>query len=695
MEKASGVYLTITDNSFIAQAGTQALKVIVPMLTNKGKVGLNYVTADTFKDIVGYDPEYNSNYVGLSRILENVSYAQVWRLNQNTKLANAYFESKASEKKFNDDAETPEDVLMMDPAPLIAVGNKSTGDWQTSAVKINPLHSEVTQQNTNATPDTPQVITLDPVNQKEVTTLGEAEVSNGLIFYNSSDNAVVGAVKKNIDGEWKVYKVVDGEIVDDVIEEKKPVQPEEPEEPDVPPADDDDEEDKGDDNDGGEDHKEDGGGDDAGGDSSDPTSGEDGGEPGDDGEQTDEQEKAATLKAVIAAPLMVDGGDEDGDEPEFVIAEDNSIGTVEFNEDSTVVTLVKIMSKDSFWNIHFLPETLTDWTLTLAAYDGRNYSIKGRYDFSVDAESEIYVDNVDFGDLFFKVNGTIPADMPAIRDYFTLEGGSNGNGSIVAMDVDVSVLDNCGYNVMAMNGLTDHKVINRIATKIKENKIHLFADVPAYASYIDAENWVKKLANSEYLAVGGRPDKVEMSEGKYIYVYPSVNYVRILSQMKKNFGSLNFPPAGLTYGQISVEELIDCDYEMYADELKTNRINWQRVLKEGSVMWEQRTTYSLNTDLSYIAPVFIVDQVAEDIVDFERQFNFRYMTPTDILNQDSGLSGILQGYVDKGFLYSFNLNMPTYAEAQKAGRTLTIPIEIVIMKDSEVIELNLILNNAS
>lgn len=687
MEKASGVYLTITDNSFIAQAGTQALKVIVPMLTNKGKVGLNYVTADTFKDIVGYDPEYNSNYVGLSRILENVAYAQVWRLNQGTKLANAYFESKTSEKKFNDDAETPEDVLMMDPAPLIAVGNKSTGDWQTSAVKINPLHSQVTQQNTNATEATPQVITLDPVNQKEVTTLGEVEVSNGLIFYNSSDNAVVGAVKKNIDGEWKVYKVVDGEIVDDVVEEKKPLDPEEPEEPDVPPTDDDDNEDqgdggKGDDGDEDEDRKEDGDGDDAGKDSSDQNPDESG-----------EPEKAATLKAVIAAPLM--DSEESDDEPKLVIVEDNSIGSVEFNEDSTIVTLVKIMSKDSFWNVHFLPETLVDWTLTLAAYDGRNYSIKGRYDFSVDAESDKYVDNVDFGDLFFKVNGTVPADMPAIRDYFTLDGGSNGNGSIVAMDVDVSVLDNCGYNVMAMNGLTDYKVINRIATKIKENKIHLFADVPAYASYIDAENWVKKLANSEYLAVGGRPDKVEMSEGKYIYVYPSVNYVRILSQMKKNFGSLNFPPAGLTYGQISVEELIDCDYEMYADELKTNRINWQRVLKEGSVMWEQRTTYSLNTDLSYIAPVFIVDQVAEDIVDFERQFNFRYMTPTDILNQDSGLSGILQGYVDKGFLYSFNLNMPTYAEAQKAGRTLTIPIEIVIMKDSEVIELNLILNNAS
>ena len=112
-------------------------------------------------------------------------------------------------------------------------------------------------------------------------------------------------------------------------------------------------------------------------------------------------------------------------------------------------------------------------------------------------------------------------------------------------------------------------------------------------------------------------------------------------------------------------------------------------------MWEQRTTYALDTDLSYIAPVFIVDAVAEDVVTFEQQFNFRYMTPTDILNQDSGLNSILQDYVDKGFLFSYKVNMPTYEEAQRAGRTLVIPIEIVITKDAEVIEINLILNNAA
>jgi hypothetical protein len=154
-----------------------------------------------------------------------------------------------------------------------------------------------------------------------------------------------------------------------------------------------------------------------------------------------------------------------------------------------------------------------------------------------------------------------------------------------------------------------------------------------------------------------------------------------------------YPPAGFTYGTIAVENLIECDYENYGDELKTNRINWQRTKNRGSVMWEQRTTYALSTDLSYIAPNFIVDGLREQIVDFEEQFNFRYTSPTDLLNQESGLKQILDDYVTKGFVFKYELDVPTYAEAQAAGRTLTIKIGVAIAKDSEVIIINVNLNN--
>ena len=111
-------------------------------------------------------------------------------------------------------------------------------------------------------------------------------------------------------------------------------------------------------------------------------------------------------------------------------------------------------------------------------------------------------------------------------------------------------------------------------------------------------------------------------------------------------------------------------------------------------MWEQRTTYGLNSDLSYIAPTFIMDEVRERIVEFEQNFTFRYMSSTDLLNQESGINNILYDLQSQGFLYSYKVKMPTYEEAVAAGRTLTIPIDIVISKDSEVININVAINNA-
>lgn len=585
MEKASGVYLTITDNSFIAQAGTQVMKVIIPMKTTKGNLGFNYVTANTFKDIVGYDLEYNSNYYGLEQILQYVSYAQVWRLNQGSTIANC-FTLDGSTVETRPDVENVQDVASLEGLKF-AVMNKSTGYWQDSYVRIEPLHGEVIQQNQNATTDKKQIIELSDINSTRVIQFAGESILDGLIFYDSFNSSVVGVVRQ-VNESYKIYKIFDGNSF--------------------------------------------------------------------------------------------------GEE----------VGVVRFTGNNAEIELTSPVSNDSFWSIHTLPTAIKDLTLTLSKKEGNDYLIQNTYNFSIDSQSEIYINNVNFGDLYVKLGtgASINDILTPFSNWQGLQNGSNGS-AIIPANVDLSILDNCGYNIMAMNGLTDYKLVNKIATKIKKNKIHLFADAPDYSNYIDLENWKKLVTQSEYLAIGARPDTIQLSEDEPpIYLYPSVNYVYILSQMLSNYGSLNFPPAGPTYGIISTEKLIDCDYDLYANELKTNRINWQRTNNVGTMMWEQRTTYALNTDLSYIAPVFIVDQVAEDIVTFEQQFNFRYMTPTDILNQSSGLNSILQDYVDRGFLYSYKVNMPTYEEAQKAGRTLEIPIEIVIMKDSEVIEINLILNNA-
>lgn len=799
-DKESGVYLTITDNSF-ETPGVSSMIPLIVATTTKGKLGLNNVNANNFKDILGYDLKYNPNYYGLNQILQSVSYAYVWRINQGAKLANAYFLSASSPKASVEDAESFEDITKLDPKPILALSLKDVGNPQTTAIKFTPTPDEVSVMNEFATPSTPQEVVFEDVSETESTVYDGKTIKAGCVIYNGSNNSIVGIIKPNYDGRLSVYKVIDGEIVDDVIttiltntwtdgtnfygSDMQPM--EEPE-----------------------------------GEASEPV------ELGNvrkstyieqhncwtlndkfyDEDYNEIEEPAGTagsgtslgeaLVAPVGAEHIVAGRmyitDDVGTTfytvttlgPTFadttkvvvsdtdalaelttlytgdafkninyviynetkdtgyykknldswfkvlsfstkmivtdtvaetntdiitalnaasdidisyiqyskeVLTQDNTCGTADWNESKLTLVLTKTISKDSFWTVRIIPTTILDWKMTVSSYEENQYTVIADYLFSTNPESERYWEKLDFGDINLYINGNISGNWTEIRDYFTLDNGSNGDVNIVAAELDLTVLEKCKCNVIAMNGITNYKIINRIAQKGETLFMHTFGDAPAYANYGDLENWMKNIYKSQYLAIGARPDQVEIAEGEYIYVYPSVNYIKILAAMQNNYQCMMYPPAGFTYGTIAVENLIECDYENYGDELKTNRINWQRTKNRGSVMWEQRTTYGLSSDLSYIAPNFIVDGLREQIVDFEEQFNFRYTSPTDLLNQESGLKQILDDYVTKGFVFRYELDVPTYAEAQAAGRVLTIKIGVAIAKDSEVIIINVNLNN--
>lgn len=800
MDKASGVYLTITDNSFQA-SGTSTLNVVVPMLTTKGKLGLNTVNANNFKNILGFDLAYNSNYEGLSRILENLTSVKVWRLNQGAKLANAYFETEGGDKASTDDATTFEEITNLDPKPIIAVALKDVGNPQETVVKLSPTYIEDTVTNEFPTSSTPQILTFDDVSETEKFIYNEVEVKGGCLFYNTSNNTLVGIIKPNYNDELCLYQISDGEIVDDVITiltanvwtdgtvfyDSTMTETTEPEGEAGPLTslgnvrkstyertnevwtydnlflDSDIQE------------------------TEEPAG--TGGSATVIGEMYVCTEDTSHLNAgtkyitsdvgttfytirkldttfelcqktliedadVIAELTALYGNDEfktlnyvpyeetvetgfyqsksnewfkvlsfttvginastiaetnqaiidalDGATDIEIslctytkeeLTQDNSCGTAEWEGEKLNIILNKALSKDSYYTVRTIPTVIKDWTLTEAYKSNDQYLVQGNYNFSTDRESDIYFTKVDFGELNFFVQGNISGTWEEVRSYFSLDNGSNGENNLISSEIDVNILETCGCNVLIMNGLTNYKVINKIAQKSEKLFIHVFADAPAYASFADLNAWMKNIYKSEYLAIGCRPDQTEIGDEEYIYIYPSVNYAIILSRMVTQFQSLNYPPAGFTYGTISVENLLTCDYPNYADDLKTNRLNWQRTESMGSVMWEQRTTYTLNTDLSYIAPVFIVDSLREQLINFEMQFNFRYTTPTDLFNQESGIKSILDDFVTRGFIYQYDLKVPSYQEAQEAGRVLVIEIGVSIAKDSEVIYINVNLNS--
>lgn len=800
MDKESGVYLTITDNSF-ETPGTSGMKVLIPMQTTKGELGLNLVNANNFKDILGYDLKYNSNYYGLNNMLQNLQYAYVWRLNQGAKLANAYFENTTDGKKSSDNAETFEEITNLEPKPILAISLKNVGDPQTTAVKFAPTPLDDTRTNEFPSASVPQELKFEDVSETEKNFYGTTEIKGGCIFYDAIGNTIVGIIKPNYNGTLSVYKVVDGEIVDDVISEitantwtdgttfygSDMLEMEEPEGeydgetelgivressytvhkdawsfadkfwnedeaeiteptgtagtpvslgeayiagPDVQHL-----------NRGAVYMTDDVGTNfyivtkyastfagcvkeqitdaDALTELGNLYSGNNFSEI-DYVEYTEELEtgfytnkEGSWFKVLAFSTTMLVLNNEYESNPDIIAAleaatditisyrkysrevltQDNSCGTAAWEESVLTVTLVKSLSRDSYYTVKIIPTVIKDWTLSLAYVDENKYTVQNTVNFSTNAESDIYWNKVDFGEINFYLQGNIAGDWAEVRDYFTIDNGSNGEANIIASELDMSILEKSECNIIAMNGITNHKVINKIAQKGEKLFMHTFADAPAFSSYTDLYNWSKNVYASEYLAIGARPDQVEIADKEYIYVYPSVNYVAILARMQSQYQSLNYPPAGFTYGTIAVENLIECDYENYGDELKTNRINWQRTKNRGSVMWEQRTTYANSTDLSYIAPVFILDGLREQLIDFEEQFNFRYMSPTDLLNQESGIKSILDTYVTRGFIYRYELDVPTYTEAQEAGRVLTIKIGVALAKDAEVIYININLNN--
>lgn len=601
MDKASGVYLSLTDNSIVS-SGLSQLVCLIPMLTTKGKIGINMVTAETMEDVVGYDVDYNPNYYGLKSILENVSYAKVWRLNQGATLANAYVKGNT---KSSAEGLTNFDSITSSGVSDVAFAMLNPGDSGKYAVKLSPVPNITSVVNTAPTPSTPQVITFDKseINENETITVksyaddSDVEIMSGIEFYNSSNNEFIGALRKDPDDEdkIKVYQLVDGAI---------------------------------------------------------------------------------NLDATYGSAVL--------------------------NDDKWEITLTKKLSSDTFYVCRTIPESIKNWTL-IVGKEGKSagvYVTESETVFSTDSESDDYYRNINFEKkgIQFCINAIPSASNSVVRNWVSLDNGSNGveGTAISAVDIDTSVLDSCGCNVILMNGLGAFaggtKIINRIGAKLDKLKIHMFVDAPEYPHYAEVSEWKSKVMNSKYIAVGARPDQVEKSDGSTIYVYPSVYYGYILANMMSNYQNLNYPPAGLTYGSVPASDLIECDYELFADELKTNRINWIRTQNNGTSMWEQRTTYGLDSDLSYIAPVFIVDSICDRIVSFERNYNFRYITASDLLTQQSGITAILRDFEERNFIYSWNLKVPSYAEAQAAGRTVKIKVEIAVTKDAEVIEIGVVLN---
>jgi hypothetical protein len=352
--------------------------------------------------------------------------------------------------------------------------------------------------------------------------------------------------------------------------------------------------------------------------------------------------------------------------------------------------------------------------------DSVQYKVVESKVFSFNEEDDNYWGKVNLSNISFGFKaGALGLPNGVVNSKVVLEGGGNGDG-IESLTVDgllplLSALDESGANVIVGNGFSKAPgLCSELIRAGEKLNMSVFIDVPDLTSPTEEDlssdmvfnendevlkaqhcvSWTEGLYRSEFGQVVANPDVVSTSVGD-VYVWPSVSLFIIYANMFRLYGHVRYPPAGYSYGGISVSELLKSDFHLYKDELKTARINYQMVGSGGPVMWEQRTLYGLDSDLSYASTVFILRDLRLRLINFMVNFNFRFMTPMELLNIQSGLDSILQGFKRSNFLVNYTLTVPSYAEAQAAGRELDIYISVSVISDAEVINLRVTLENAA
>jgi hypothetical protein len=345
----------------------------------------------------------------------------------------------------------------------------------------------------------------------------------------------------------------------------------------------------------------------------------------------------------------------------------------------------------------------------------------GTYEFSLDPDSDKYYQNVYFGDFQFGFKGDFPvasAFFPDISEGLPngsenkIFPGSNGDTLSSALDVNevFPAIDKSSANVVVMNGfiedpMADKAVIQAIVSYCGNQDRSVLLDAPVtldekgiLRANDDLFSWTNSLLNKEtghYAQVAARPDVVEV-DGQTILVQPSVFLFQIYANMFANYGSINYPPAGVTYGSVMVNSLIDSDFHLLGDELKTNRVNYLTDTSNGVCMWEYRTLYNLGgSDLSYANTPYILRDLKGRLLSFMEPSTFKYSTPIDLLTIQSGLDSILGFFKDNYFLVNYTLNVPSFEEAQAAGRELNIDMGVSVINSTDVITLRVTLQNAA
>jgi hypothetical protein len=655
--RGSGVYSTEVDESF-QSFDTVNLRFMVPMMTKKGEVGkLNTVSIGDFKKKVGYDIEYNGNYLGLGMLLGSVTQVDVFRMNKGAHFGNVAI--------FNDgtsySVDGVEDLDVMEAAECLrleealVVVSEGVASTLTYAVNesIKPGSVYIRVEGTliavddglgEFTPETGYAGITGTVNYvtgdvalsiPELVSDEFPGLESTMSYIHDADLSLIVAMKTP--GDWDKLAVRMSRYYDqyESIQSATAVSVTLPHSlSDLMGA----------------------------------------------YRLKDISGNIIATTGALSGNLWTVTGVGLGEGITGTVARDTKIVTLTLPGPMVSGGPVALIHEYIQNDPYYLVEVLRKVTI------GQSTSyIKAEFAKVSFVETlDNYVENVTFENIQLIKVGPVAFTSTSEIDLLYGDDGSIPS----AAEMNFNQVDPSSFNMICMNGVIGAAMVSAFIQYFEQyNKITLF-DIPNVETFVAAKLYASMVYASKN-ALAYWVSDLRMVGNKEYSIYPSVNAALTYARMFRATGYLNYPPAGYQYAAVAAEKLLSTDAGINAAQLKIAKINYVTMRSAGPVIWEHRTRYAFESDLSYASTVVSLIALQSRCKAFADNFPFRFVTPEILIQLRSGLEAIMADYLQRGFIWMGDVVLPSFEEVKKSGaRFMDIYCNVKFAEDGQEFTFN-------
>jgi hypothetical protein len=353
--------------------------------------------------------------------------------------------------------------------------------------------------------------------------------------------------------------------------------------------------------------------------------------------------------------------------------------------DSPLALVFSLDSRGAWGDYAVEMETITT-TPVLKVYEKTGpstYALKETFDdISFDSEATNFIELIASDYITVKYVAT-----PTVTEFgdttpLLLENGDDGTTPSTT-DIDSSALFDLTNYFVVGNGIVDPTMLAWWGDWANTNYKIMFYDMADVDTYVAALAFDDSITFHAERTVSSWVVDWQMIDAKEYVIYPSVYLMKSYASMFSATGRIEYPPN--RYSATAVTALRATDSALNGDALKQNSINYMTSRNGQVVYWEQRTGYPTESDLSYINTVVTLDTFSARVKSTLTPYLFKLITSQMDLDLIRGaLQIIIDEYISFGFIWTVDLDIPTFAEAVEAGiREANIKFIIKFGEDTE------------